>query len=363
MGLIRALITTRDKAYGTALARGLAATGKIDVTRDPRLADVRILDGAAGSGTEETDLRLPVVLLTEEERNGQAVYEEDPGDGEPEPAALLCAYRYLPAPKLAAVLLAACGKGDLGEGRRTGILAVAAEDGGCGCTAIAVDLARILTRQRRKTLYVNLCPLTLPPDQLLSGEAAERTVAPGRAFLRRAASRREESAEGTWEENDELGWTRLCYRLRRGRDPWLAGMTEESGDLFYLRTPYYNKRAGEVDAQLLLRLSAAAAAAGFVELVLDLGNHLEGNRLSLLAVCDRVVTVNAGHTLEQLTKELRQVVRVINFHREEVEEVGDSAEDAVQIPYLGRLSADSIDGEFGVRIGRIAALCGSRRER
>ena len=67
--------------------------------------------------------------------------------------------------------------------------------------------------------------------------------------------------------------------------------------------------------------------------------------------------------IRKMPPDRRQVVRVINFHREEVEEVGDSAEDAVQIPYLGRLSADSIDGEFGVRIGRIAALCGSRRER
>lgn len=136
-------------------------------------------------------------------------------------------------------------------------IAFISSSGGCGTTALAKTMGRLILRDMgRRCLYISLAPYEREGEGL-------RTNA----------------------------FTQLMYRLMADQSADPGRIWREDRGLFTIVNSGINPESGNLTPELLKGLLSSAGRAGIRYVILDIGNHLEKDRRTLLKECGTVISV------------------------------------------------------------------------
>ena len=294
-------IWLEDEAHGCAVAAALNLIGGFDMTIYPPDEELSLHNTSflgntlvASAGKDLAGLSGRILL---------AVSDPEEEDLAADPPRI---WIYSPAPLLAAKLREVMGEGAERKNEEVmqgaAVLAFAADAGGIGTSSLAAGTAAALYRIfGERSLYLNLTPCDRRAEALF-GEGA---------------------AEG------EDRFLRMLFDLARDRQPDLGRYVAEGNGVDRVPAPLFNPRCGEFGRSGLRRVAEAAGARGYRYVVLDIGNHLDGERPALAETAyravwlrsraesrapweeDRTLNVEAGGLKHRLAEEADRIARAV----------------------------------------------------
>ena len=107
--------------------------------------------------------------------------------------------------------------------------------------------------------------------------------------------------------------TRLFYRLMSDGIPDLRQLCSEERGVFVTESFGINPESGSLSPELLGKLRISARASGFGCVLLDIGNHLERDRVQILEMCGKAVSVRREGGMPVRASASGKAVYVENF--------------------------------------------------
>ena len=209
-------------------------------------------------------------------------------------------------------------------------ICVVGASGGVGSTTITDALSKVLYRNGKKPLCVDLSPVAFY-------EGFSKT-----------------------ESSDSI--TRLLYKIKRGSDFDITHFTYDMDGPSWIRRPMINKYHEEMDLSVVEAIEENCISTGIDVLILDIGSHFTENNLRIIesSYCSIFIfplddnwlneDMKIAHSIMELGPAKRYGILndVRGFFRNEKVDAMKIDEDIdLIIPHYGMLNERSVDGAFG----------------